>query len=227
MYLVLCVMLALLAVLLVSRYLTSSPPPPAAANLGTIPAAGPAQQAAVVPATKPTATSKATAKKPVQPAAAPQPFHLNTSAPVSISVPAVGIRSSSDLLTVGLNKDHTIQVPTTAAQAAWYRLGPTPGALGPAVILGHVDSNQGPGVFYNLGALRPGQIIDVTRADKSVAHFRIDAVNSYRKDQFPTQAVYGPINYAGLRLITCGGTYNFKIHHYESNTVVFASLIRS
>jgi len=136
----------------------------------------------------------------------------------------VGI--DSPLGQVGLNKDGTIEVPTSYHQAAWYRLGPTPGALGPAVIVGHVDSYQGPGVFFNVGAMRPGQILDVARADQSVAHFRVDALNSYPKDHFPTAAVYGPINYAGLRLITCGGTFDEKTRSYESNIVVFASLIQ-
>ncbi len=222
-YLVLFVVMALIAVLLIGRFLTSSSPPPAAGERGTIPAAmaGPAPKIAAAPVAP---TPQAAANQPRQPAAAPQPFHLLASAPVSIRVPSVGIRS--DLLRVGLNKDGTIEVPTTAAHAAWYRLGLTPGALGPAVILGHVDSPQGQGVFFKLGALRPGQGIFVTRADKSVARFRIDAVNSYPKDQFPTQAVYGPINYAGLRLITCGGQYDKKTGHYKSNTVVFASLVR-
>lgn len=223
-YLGLFVVLALISVLSIGRFFTTSSPPPAAGELGTIPpaTAGPAPQAAQAPAAP---TLPATAKKSAQPKTAPQPFHLNTSAPALLRVPSAGIQSN--VLSVGLNSDHTIEVPTTAAQAAWYRLGPTPGALGPAVILGHVDSTHGPGVFYKLGALRPGQTIEVTRADLSVAHFRIDAVNSYPKDQFPTQAVYGPINYAGLRLITCGGKFNNTTHHYESNTVVFASLIRS
>ncbi len=216
------VVLALIAVLLIGRFLTASTAPPAAGERGTIPVAmaAPAPTIAVAPAAP---TPQAAANQPAQPAAAAQPFHLKASAPVSVRVPSVGIQSN--LLTVGLNKDGTVEVPTTAAQAAWYRLGLTPGALGPAVILGHVDSAQGPGVFFKLGALRPGQGIFVTRADKSVARFRIDAVNSYPKDQFPTQDVYGPINYAGLRLITCGGQYDKKTGHYESNTVVFASLV--
>ncbi|MBO1766765.1 class F sortase [Allobranchiibius sp. GilTou38] len=217
-------MLAVIAVGLIGRYLTMSPAPPAAGDLGTIPAAmaRPAQQAVTIPAAPAT---KAAGKKPANSSAAPSAFHLSASAPVSIRVPSVGIRSH--LLTVGLNANQTIEVPTTAAEAAWYRLGPTPGALGPAVILGHVDSTSGPGVFYKLGALRPGQRIEVTRADGSLAYFRVDAVDSYLKDQFPSQAVYGPIDYAGLRLITCGGRFNTTTHHYESNTVVFASLTRS
>jgi len=95
----------------------------------------------------------------------------------------------------------------------------------PAVIIGHVDSYKGPGVFFNLGDIRPGQVIDITRADHSVAHFRVDAIDSYPKDLFPTEAVYGSVNYAGLRLITCGGDFDEKTRNYESNTVVYATLI--
>ena len=163
-YLAMFVVLALIAVLLIGRFLTASTAPPAAGERGTIPVAmaAPAPTIAVAPAAP---TPQAAANQPMQPAAAAQPFHLKASAPVSVRVPSVGIQSN--LLTVGLNKDGTVEVPTTAAQAAWYRLGLTPGALGPAVILGHVDSAQGPGVFFKLGALRPGQGIFVTRAERA------------------------------------------------------------
>jgi len=132
----------------------------------------------------------------------------------------------SPLVQVGLNPDGTIEVPVAYDAAAWYRLGPIPGSLGPAVIVGHVDSYKGPGVFFTLGAMRPGATIDVTRADATVAHFRVDAVKSYPKNHFPTAAVYGPIDYAGLRVITCGGVFDQTTRSYESNTVVFASLVR-
>ncbi len=127
---------------------------------------------------------------------------------MSVRASVVGINSA--VSQVGLTKDGTIEVPTSYDKAAWYRLGPTPGGLGPAVIIGHVDSYKGPGVFFNLGDIRPGQVIDITRADHSVAHFHVDAIDSYPKDLFPTEAVYGPVNYAGLRLITCGGAFDEK-----------------
>ncbi len=141
---------------------------------------------------------------------------------MSVQVSALGIHSQ--LVQVGLNTDGTVEVPSTYSKAAWYRLGPPPGALGAAVLLGHVDSYRGPAVFFQLGAMRPGQVIDVTRADGSVAHFRVDAVKTYPKDAFPTETVYGPITYAGLRLVTCGGTFDNTTRRYDSNVVVFASL---
>ena len=92
---------------------------------------------------------------------------------------------TSDLLQLGLNPDHTVQVPPLGrdSKAGWYQYSPTPGQLGPAVILGHVDSAEyGAGVFFKLGALRPGDTVDVTRADHTAAVFRVDRVVSYPKN---------------------------------------------
>ena len=154
---------------------------------------------------------------------------LQTSQPVSLSIPSLGVKSA--LLDLGLNKDGTVQVPSLTdpdSKAGWYKNSPTPGAVGPAIILGHIDSKQfGPGVFYELGTLKPGQEIDVTRQDGTVAVFKVDGVRSYPKNMFPTKDVYGNIDHAGLRLITCGGTFDPGKHSYESNIVAYASLVSS
>ncbi len=154
---------------------------------------------------------------------------LLPSPPVSLSIPAIGAKS--DLLTLGLNPDGTVQVPSLddpQSKAGWYKNSPTPGSVGPAIILGHIDSKKyGPGVFYELGNLKPGDEVDITRQDGSVAVFKIDGVRSYPKNNFPTAAVYGNIDHAGLRLITCGGTFDPSISSYESNIVAYASLVAS
>lgn len=151
---------------------------------------------------------------------------LEPSLPVSLSIPALGV--SSPLLTLGLNPDGTVQVPSLddpTSKAGWYKGSPTPGSIGPAILLGHIDSKKyGPGVFYKIGSLVPGQEVDVTRQDGTVAVFTIDGVRSYPKAQFPTKDVYGNIDHAGLRLITCGGTFDPSISSYESNIVAYASL---
>jgi len=213
-YLLLCAVLMVTGALMVGQYVAQSPPPPAPPQaLGTIPAAmtGPGN-GAVNPATLAGAHDSQTGTGSAPPPSATPPpappFGLAPSPPVSVRASVVGI--DSVVSQVGLNKDGTIEVPASYDKAAWYRLGPTPGGLGPAVIIGHVDSYKGPGVFFNLGDIRPGQVIDITRADHSVAHFRVDAIDSYPKDLFPTEAVYGPVNYAGLRLITCGGAFDEK-----------------
>jgi len=154
---------------------------------------------------------------------------LPSSKPVAIDIPAIGVHSALQYL--GLTAQHTLQVPAPGPhynEAAWYKYSSTPGSLGPAVILGHVDSEaQGPSVFFNLGDLRPGDKVLVTRADGLVAVFRVDGVRLYPKDQFPTLLVYGNTDYAALRLITCGGRFDHATGHYLDNLVVFASLVGS
>lgn len=153
---------------------------------------------------------------------------LPASTPTHLDIPAIGV--SSALMQLGLNADHTVQVPPLGrdSRAGWYKYSPSPGQVGPAVVLGHVDSVQyGPGVFFELGALRPGALVSVSRADHTVAVFRVDRVVSYSKNAFPTLEVYGNTDHAALRLITCGGRFNLTSHSYENNIVVYASLVSS
>jgi hypothetical protein len=154
------------------------------------------------------------------------PIQIARSRPTRITIPAIGVRAS--LLTLGLNSDGTIQVPQPGpnyARPGWYRYSPTPGQIGPSIILGHVDSAaQGPGDFYRLGDLRPGDRIDVTLRDRQTVVFAVLGVRSFLKTSFPTRLVYGRTNYPALRLITCGGTFDPDTGHYLSNTVVFAAM---
>jgi Sortase domain len=153
---------------------------------------------------------------------------LRRALPLHLSIPNIGVET--DLLQLGLNPDRTVQVPPLSrhSEAGWYRYSPAPGQLGPSVILGHVDSAEyGPAVFFRLGALRPGNRVSVTRADNTVAVFRIDRVVAYPKDHFPTLTVYGNTDNAALRLITCGGRFDLSTRNYESNIVAYASLVSS
>ena len=204
-----------LTVALTSQQHAPQPPASAAGPASTSPP-GPTQ---AIPAGPPGAPSTAAAGA-VAPLPAADPVHLD--------VPAIGV--SSDLLSLGLNPDDTVEVPPLAAdsKAGWYRYSPAPGQLGPSVILGHVDSAEyGPGVFFKLGALRPGDTITVSRADATVATFAVDRVASYAKDQFPTLDVYGNTDDAELRLITCGGAFDSSARSYLNNIVVYASLVGS
>ena len=153
---------------------------------------------------------------------------LARSVPVSVRIPAIGVNSR--LLHLGLNPDGTVRVPsirTSAGLAAWYKYSATPGQIGSSVIEGHVDSAQGPAVFFRLGALRPGNVIEVTLADGVTAVFRVTGVREYAKARFPARTIYGTADFAALRLITCGGTFDYATGHYLSSTVVFASLASS
>ncbi len=153
---------------------------------------------------------------------------LVRSLPVSVRIPAIGV--DSKLLHLGLNSDGTIQVPsvrTSSGEAAWYKYSATPGQIGSSVIEGHVDGNHGPAVFFRLGALRPGNAIEVTLADGITAVFRVTGVREYVKSRFPARAIYGATDSAALRLITCGGAFDYTTGHYLSSTVVYASLASS
>jgi Sortase domain len=143
-----------------------------------------------------------------------------TARPVWLSVPAIGVRTR--LVDLGLNRNGTLQVPAGTTVAGWFTGSPRPGAVGPAVIAGHVDSRTGPAVFFWLRTLRPGQRIYVGRADGTLAVFTVTSVRMYGKDEFPTAAVYGPVPDAELRLITCGGIFDASLGSYLSNVVVFA-----
>ena len=150
---------------------------------------------------------------------------LRRSLPVAVDIPA--IRVHSKLLHLGVNADGSIKVPplaTSASLAAWYKYSATPGQIGSSVIEGHVDSYRGPAVFFRLGALRPGDTIDVTLADGITAIFRVTGVREYAKTEFPARIIYGATDLAALRLITCGGAFDYATGHYRSSTVVFASL---
>jgi hypothetical protein len=178
-----------------------------------------AQQHAPAPA--PSAAGK------IGPAAAKGPS-LHQSPPVSVTISSIGVQSA--LLRLGRNADGTMQVPnlyTQSNEAAWYKYSVTPGQIGTSVIEGHVDNYRGPAVFFRLGAVKPGNHIDVTLADGVTAVFRVTGVREYVKANYPANIIYGSSDYAALRLITCGGAFDPTTGHYLNSIVVFASLVSS
>ncbi|WP_431875675.1 class F sortase [Micromonospora marina] len=155
--------------------------------------------------------------------AAPAP--LPRSAPVTISIPRIGVQAP--IMSLGTNPDGTVQVPPLdqAMKAGWYSPGASPGEAGNAVIVGHVDSAQlGPAVFFNLGALVPGDTIVVDRQDGSSATFTVREVGSYPKTAFPAAQVYGPSAVPALRVVTCGGVFDRTAGSYLNNIVVYAPM---
>jgi sortase (surface protein transpeptidase) len=144
--------------------------------------------------------------------------------PVSLTIPLIGVNTK--LITLGLDKGGAIQVPGSTTVAGWYTGSPRPGAIGSAIVIGHIDSVSGPGVFYRLAQLRRGDDVYVRRADGTTAEFRVTETQEYLKDHFPTQTVYGPVPDAELRLITCGGAFDRTTGHYLSNIVVYATEVK-
>jgi Sortase domain len=140
--------------------------------------------------------------------------------PVQLIIPAIDVRTR--LIRLSLRQSGALQVPDSTDVAGWFDDSPSPGQPGPAIIAGHVDSVTGPAVFFDLSQLRRGDRVYVRRADGSVVVFTVTEVRMYLKSAFPTALVYGPAPGAQLRLITCGGTFDYQRRSYLSNVVVFA-----
>jgi sortase (surface protein transpeptidase) len=154
----------------------------------------------------------------------PEPAPQKVARPVSLIIPSIGVRTG--LVRLGLTSSGALQVPSTTTVAGWYTGSARPGATGAAVIVGHIDSLSGPGIFFRLRLLHPGNRVYVRRADGTLAVFQVTSVHSYLKSRFPTVAVYGPVPYAELRLITCGGAFDYATGHYLSNVIVDAALVQ-
>ncbi|RBY84028.1 class F sortase [Blastococcus sp. TF02A-26] len=142
--------------------------------------------------------------------------------PVRVRVPGIGVDSALEQL--GVDGAGALETPADYDVAGWYRGGPAPGDVGPAVLAGHVDSTDGPAVFWRLRDLAPGDEVLVDRADGTAARFTVTRVERHPKDAFPTDAVYGPTPDAQLRLVTCGGEFDRAARSYRDNVVVFAEL---
>lgn len=150
---------------------------------------------------------------------------LPPSPPTKITIPALELQAN--VHTVGLTIDGEIEVPPMERhhEAGWFNRSPTPGELGPAIIVGHVDSRSGPSVFHGLKKLRRGDTIEITRQDGSEVVFVVDSVERFNKRALPNDRVYGDYSSPNLRLITCGGQWVGGNTGYEDNVIVFASLL--
>jgi sortase (surface protein transpeptidase) len=175
------------------------------------------------PAVHPVALGVAALPAPTGPIVAPPQSAAPelVAAPVSLTIPLIGVRTS--LMTLGLAANGELQVPLSISVAGWYTGSPRPGSIGSAIIVGHIDGPSGRGVFFRLDTLTRGDKIYVKRADGTLTEFRVTSVQSYLKNHFPTEDVYGPVPDAELRLITCGGALDTATHHYLSNIVVYAT----
>jgi hypothetical protein len=151
---------------------------------------------------------------------------LGPSRPVRIAIPAIGVHSA--VFPIGKTRTGRLGVPQPGPrlnQVAWYRRSPAPGQPGPSVLLGHVDSVEGPSVFFRLGDVHPGDKVRIRRKDGTTVVFTVNAVRDFHKAHFPSRLVYGgaDLTTPQLRLITCSD-YVASIHHHIGDQVVFAHL---
>lgn len=206
----LAVAVAALGALTVAARTVGGVPSPVAADVSTV-ASVPSAAAASVPGPVTVALVPA-APVPAAPVRA-----------ASIDIPKLGVRG--DLIDLNVDAAGVLQPPPTADVAGWFTGAAAPGEPGPTVIAGHVDSRDGPGVFFALKDLAPGDLVDVGRSDGGSARYRVTEVLTVAKDAFPTQRVYGPTSGPELRLITCGGEFDRASGHYLRNVVVSAVLV--
>ncbi|GLW59504.1 class F sortase [Kitasatospora phosalacinea] len=145
--------------------------------------------------------------------------------PIRLRIPSLGIDTA--LLPLGLGPDGALQPPPLGqgGTAGWYAAGTSPGEKGTAIVTGHVDTPDGPAVFYPLSQLTPGATVTVERADHTTATFTVDRVTNYPKTNVPDE-VYAPATRPELRLITCGGAFDRTRGGYQDNTVAYAHLTR-
>ena len=143
-----------------------------------------------------------------------------------VRIPSINV--DAPVMTVGLDAEGWIDAPPAQERnlAGWYLNGISPGQRGSSVIVGHVDNEQGPAVFYGLGSVRPGSHIEVERYDGRTAVFEVYGVEVFSKDAFPGARVYGDTGHPELRVITCGGAYS-KAGGYNGNVVVFARMVEA
>jgi LPXTG-site transpeptidase (sortase) family protein len=142
--------------------------------------------------------------------------------PTRLRIPAIDL-TTPPLQQLGRAADKSIALPTRPELAGWFKGGPRPGQPGPAVIIGHVDWDHSGAVFFRLREMKPGEKVYVDRADGSTAEFRVTQVRQVAKSDFPTQDVYAPDLASSLRLITCGGQFDYSTHNYLDNVIVFAT----
>lgn len=144
-------------------------------------------------------------------------------APTRLVIPKIHV-DANFVQPLVLQSDQTVSVPNSYTEVGWYSGGSAPGEVGPAVILGHVDSKSGPAVFYSLGQLKIGDEIQITQSDSNTLTFIVTKLERYPQSDFPTLAVYGPTDDVSLRLVTCSGIFSKGIQRYSHNLVVYAVL---
>ena len=200
------------------------PAPPQAHEIPALTSAAPSRSATAAP---PPASARSSAAPPTatrRPAARPAPVVLAESSPTTISIPAIDV--SSDFVELGIGADGELEAPADPSKVGWFTGAHSPGSPGVSVVAGHVTWNRVPTVFFKLGKLERGDRITVKRRDGSSATFAVSRMSTFPKDRFPSKEVYAASDTPKLVLITCGGTYSYGHHSYDSNVIVWADPVK-
>ncbi|MEV6165270.1 class F sortase [Streptomyces sp. NPDC052052] len=198
--------------------------PPTAAVAPAAPGAPASPEVLGSPATPRTVSPSPSPSQSPSPSPSAVGPTMPRSVPTRLQIPSLAVNAPFTPLSLGPTGQLNAPPPNDKNLVGWFKGGATPGELGTAIVAGHVDTTTGPAVFLQLRFLKPGSTVDITRADGSVATFRVDSVETFKKSEFPDKRVYADTSSAQLRLITCGGPYNRAVKEYEDNVVAFAHL---
>ncbi|MGW5635267.1 class F sortase [Streptomyces sp. NPDC003832] len=151
---------------------------------------------------------------------------LGEARPQRLDIPGIAVQAP--VVARGLDPEGAVDPPPfdQPGVVGWYAAGATPGATGAALLVGHVDTETRPAVFYRISALKPGETVRVIRDDGRVAEFTVDDVQVLDRAGFDARRAYAAREpgRAELRLITCGGTFDRASNSYTANVVVSAYL---
>lgn len=146
--------------------------------------------------------------------------------PVRLVIPAIGVDAAIQSVGLFWNGNGEMGIPTNFTDVAWYNGGPRPGMPGNAVIDGHLDGKYiRRAVFYNLGNLKPGNLVEVIDASGTTLQFRVVRLATYDYNATTTDVFAGDASKAGLNLITCGGSWIKSQKLYDKRVVVFTELV--
>ncbi|KUO20306.1 class F sortase [Streptomyces dysideae] len=175
----------------------------------------------------PTTGDMAAVGRPADDVELPSPVRpLGNALPQRLDIPGLGVQAR--VVARGLDRQGAVDAPPLgqAGVVGWYAAGVRPGAAGAALMVGHVDTETRPAVFYRISTMKPGETVRVIRDDGRVAEFTVDDVQVVNRDRFDARQAYGPREpgRAELRLITCGGTFDRASRSYQANVIVSAYL---
>ncbi|EIT84316.1 Peptidase C60 sortase A and B [Fictibacillus macauensis ZFHKF-1] len=145
--------------------------------------------------------------------------------PTKLSIPAIHVKASIEK--VGVLDNGQLGVPSSEESVGWYKDGVKPGERGNAVIDGHVDSRDGPAVFFDLKKVTPGDTVMLNDQKGKVLTFVVRNVKSYVTDKAPLPLIFGESKGRHLNLITCTGVFNSEKRTHEKRLVVYTDLVKN
>ncbi len=144
--------------------------------------------------------------------------------PVPIRLVVATAALNMAVKSVGVGADGQMALPADPTDIGWYRFGPGPADRAGSVVLGgHLDSREfGVGPLSRLRKVRPGDLIEITMTDRSVAGYRVTTVKNIPKQKLAVDDLFDREGSRRLRIVTCGGPYDADAGGYRDNLVVTA-----